>query len=417
MCIRDSNTTVDTYNATFVWRDPSTVSAYISTAPSLNAHDNVVISGLSTTEIKGLSGSHKIGIDTAQTVLYQEVPNSTTTGIVTDIYVANIPENISIGSSIGIGTEKLLVLNTFNQNNVLRVQRGLSSGIHSVSTPVSLIPNFFNISLQTKVFDSKLNDQVYFNPHESIGVGTAVGLGSTATSTLGDLISVVSTPTRSIRLPNHPFKTNQRVTLTKPGKFKGQVGYALTVSKDDGVTTFNPTYFMFDDLVYLKNDTEYCIVPKPELDDPGFEIWIAELGANQFGTTNRIDKQPHSGMFFSSANNRTWTQNQNQDMMFIIVCAFSVLMLSTTSSHAYRTVEASLLAPFEYVAIPFSIFWGIAIFGDWPSNLSWIGMGLILFGGVYAIYRERVKEIEIISKVPMPASAAMYQKPNLEKEE
>ena len=106
-----------------------------------------------------------------------------------------------------------------------------------------------------------------------------------------------------------------------------------------------------------------------------------------------------------------------QDVLFIIVCAFSVLMLSTTSSHAYRTVEASLLAPFEYVAIPFSIFWGIAIFGDWPSNLSWIGMGLILFGGVYAIYRERVKEIELISKVPMPASAAMYQKPNLEKEE
>ena len=90
---------------------------------------------------------------------------------------------------------------------------------------------------------------------------------------------------------------------------------------------------------------------------------------------------------------------------------------SITSSHAYRTVEASLLAPFEYVAIPLSVFWGIAIFGDWPSNLSWIGMGLILIGGVYAIYRERVKEIEIMSKVPMPASAAMYQKPNLEKDE
>jgi hypothetical protein len=41
-------------------------------------------------------------------------------------------------------------------------------------------------------------------------------------------------------------------------------------------------------------------------------------------------------------------------------------------------------------------------------------MTLILFGGIYAIYRERVRGIEIISKVPMPASAAMYQKPNLE---
>ena len=55
--------------------DPNHVAAYISTAPNLNANDNVVISGLSTTEIKGLAGSHKIGINTAQTVLYQEVPN------------------------------------------------------------------------------------------------------------------------------------------------------------------------------------------------------------------------------------------------------------------------------------------------------------------------------------------------------
>ena len=83
---------------------------------------------------------------------------------------------------------------------------------------------------------------------------------------------------------------------------------------------------------------------------------------------------------------------------------------------AYVLAEASFVAPFEYIAIPFSIFWGIIIFGDWPSVLSWIGMSLILSGGIYAIYRERVREIEIISKIPMPASAAMYQKPNIENE-
>ena len=251
--IESINTTVDTFDATFVWRDPTHVAAYISTAPNLNAHDNVVISGLSTTEIKGLAGSHKIGINTAQTVVYQEVPNVASTGIVTDIYVTNIPDHISVGSTIGIGTEVLSVLNTFNQNNVIRVKRGVSSGVHTVSTPVSLIPSFFNIPLRTKVFDSKIDDKVFFNPHESVGVGTVVGLGSTATSTLGDLISVVSTPTRSIRLPNHPFKTNQRVTLTKPN-----VGYALTVSKDDGVTTFNiPEGSNSQDVFVIRKSKDY----------------------------------------------------------------------------------------------------------------------------------------------------------------
>jgi len=251
--IESINTTVDTFNATFVWRDSNHVAAHISTAPNLNAHDNIVISGLSTTEIKGLAGSHKIGINTAQTVVYQEVPNVSTTGIVTDIYVTNIPDHISVGSTIGIGTEVLSVLNTFNQNNVIRVKRGVSSGVHTVSTPVSLIPSFFNIPLRTKVFDSKIDDKVFFNPHESVGVGTVVGLGSTATSTLGDLISVVSTPTRSIRLPNHPFNTNQKVTLTKPS-----VGYALTVSKDDGVTTFNiPENGNSQDVFVIRKSKDY----------------------------------------------------------------------------------------------------------------------------------------------------------------
>ena len=251
--IESINTTVDTFDAVFVWRDPTHVAAYIGTAPSLNAHDNVVISGLSTTAIKGLVGSHKIGINTAQTIIYQEVPNVATTGIVTDIYVTNIPEHISVGSTIGIGTEVLSVLNTFNQNNVIRVKRGVSSGVHTVSTPISLIPSFFNIPLRTKVFDSTINDKVYFNPHESVGVGTVVGLGSTATSTLGDLISVVSTPTRSIRLPNHSFKTNQKVTLTKPS-----VGYALTVSKDDGVTTFNiPESGNNQDVFVIRKSKDY----------------------------------------------------------------------------------------------------------------------------------------------------------------
>ena len=97
-----------------------------------------------------------------------------------------------------------------------------------------MIPSTYDISLNTDFFESAPDDIVYFNPHESIGVGTVVGLGTTALSTLGNLSKVKSLETHTISLPNHPFVTNQRVTLTKPS-----VGYALTVTKDDGVTTFN----------------------------------------------------------------------------------------------------------------------------------------------------------------------------------
>ena len=236
--ITSIETTVSTYeNVVFVKDRGQEISAFISTSPPINNGDRVSISGLSTNSASGLNDSFRVSISTARTLVYQEIPNSVTTGVVTDIYVSNIPSLISVGSSIGIGTEKLLVLNTFDTNNILRVKRGAVSGVHTVGTHINLIPNTFsldNTGFAVTEFNSKLNDKIFFNPHESIGVGTVVGLGSTAFSTLGEVKKVVSTPLQSIRLPNHPFKTNQKVTLTKPS-----AGYALTVSKDDGVTTFS----------------------------------------------------------------------------------------------------------------------------------------------------------------------------------
>ena len=55
--------------------------------------------------------------------------------------------------------------------------------------------------------------------------------------------------------------------------------------------------------------------------------------------------------------------------------------------------------------------WGIAIWGDWPDGLSWLGMGLILSGGLYTIWRERTREVEVMTSTPMPASASVAQPP------
>ena len=96
-------------------------------------------------------------------------------------------------------------------------------------------------------------------------------------------------------------------------------------------------------------------------------------------------------------------------LVYIFICASAVLLLSVTSSNAYRVAEASLIAPFEYTAIPLGVFWGIVIWGDWPSSTAWAGMTLILVGGLYAVYRERARNVAVITPVPMPASASMGQ--------
>ena len=98
-----------------------------------------------------------------------------------------------------------------------------------------------------------------------------------------------------------------------------------------------------------------------------------------------------------------------QDMLFLGFCTLAVLFLSVASSNAYRSVEASIIAPFEYTAIPFAVIWGILIWNEWPDALSWGGMAMILAGGFYTIYRERARDVDLMTGTPMPASASASQ--------
>lgn len=64
----------------------------------------------------------------------------------------------------------------------------------------------------------------------------------------------------------------------------------------------------------------------------------------------------------------------------------------------YRLAEASLVAPFEYIGIPLSIFWGIVVFKDYPDAAVWIGIILIVGAGLYTIYRESISRRKVPSR-------------------
>lgn len=57
-------------------------------------------------------------------------------------------------------------------------------------------------------------------------------------------------------------------------------------------------------------------------------------------------------------------------------------------SQAYRLCEAGLAAPFEYVALPLAIMWGLVVFGDWPDLQTFAGVGLILASGLTMLWLE-----------------------------
>ena len=59
-------------------------------------------------------------------------------------------------------------------------------------------------------------------------------------------------------------------------------------------------------------------------------------------------------------------------------------------SQAYRIARPAAIAPFEYVALPMAVFWGVVFFGDWPDLVTYAGMALICASGLYVLHRETV---------------------------
>ena len=88
---------------------------------------------------------------------------------------------------------------------------------------------------------------------------------------------------------------------------------------------------------------------------------------------------------------RAWIVPTWQDLMIMLGIGLLCGLGAYFISQAYRISKAGIIAPFEYVALPLSIFWSITIFGDWPDILSWLGMVLIAVSGLYVFYNESVQ--------------------------
>lgn len=58
-------------------------------------------------------------------------------------------------------------------------------------------------------------------------------------------------------------------------------------------------------------------------------------------------------------------------------------------ARAYTLAQASIAAPFEYLALPIDAMWGFLIWGEVPTWMTWAGAGLTIASGVYILYRER----------------------------
>jgi hypothetical protein len=185
-----------------------------------------------------LEGSFIAGISTNTIALTSGTGSTSVTGIVTYFSVAGNLKypNIRENDILGIGTERVKVLNVDTKSSRIRVLRGINGTVgssHSVTDILYEIPRKLTINSGIRSqYNYKVNHEIYFNPTESLGIGAA-GIGVTIFfSNPGTGITETFIPTGSIYIPAHQLQTGDELIYSNNG-------YNSIGVSTNGLTSFN----------------------------------------------------------------------------------------------------------------------------------------------------------------------------------
>ena len=273
--------------------------------------------------------SYRIGVSTDFYNLTTGVSTSGVTGIVTYFSINGGIINrglLSVRENdiFTLGSEKVRVLNVDNLNSRLRVERAVSSTVsaaHTATTSLSENSRKFTfISERENEVKFELNKQVYFDPKETLGIGTlsGVGIGSTVFfSNPGAGITQKFVSTQTLFLPNHELKTGDVVVYNNGG------GQSVEVDTNPSVGT---TY-------RIANDTPLYVA---KISDDVIGIQTFKVGIGSTGTFVGIaDTTMSSGLLFFTGIG-TGTKHSVKTVRTNVVTAESsrhTVTVATASTH------------------------------------------------------------------------------------
>ena len=88
---------------------------------------------------------------------------------------------------------------------------------------------------------------------------------------------------------------------------------------------------------------------------------------------------------------RAWSVPVGMEIVILLGCGVTIAFGAYFLSQAYRVAQPAVVAPFEYGALPLSLFWGVMLWGHWPDATAMAGMTLIVGSGLYVFYRETMQ--------------------------
>ncbi len=115
-------------------------------------------------------------------------------------------------------------------------------------------------------------------------------------------------------------------------------------------------------------------------------IVVAGLAGIAFGD-GKFDAFDHPSMTYLF---RAWVWPAPFDMALIGVLGVTIAVAGFAISQAYSRSDAAFIAPFEYIALPLSVLWGVVVFDEWPDHWALTGIALIIASGMVLVWREAV---------------------------
>ena len=94
---------------------------------------------------------------------------------------------------------------------------------------------------------------------------------------------------------------------------------------------------------------------------------------------------------------RGWVMPKTNEWLLLGVCTCIATCGFYCLAQGYRVAPASVVAPFEYIAMPLAVIWGLVIWGEVPATTTFLGIALIIGSGLYVLHRESLQKRKINS--------------------
>jgi len=121
-------------------------------------------------------------------------------------------------------------------------------------------------------------------------------------------------------------------------------------------------------------------------------IFYFFIGSGQYNT---IENPAHQFIF------REWFSNLKFSMPYMLILGVTAAGAFLSVFTAYRIASPAAVSPFEYSILLWASLSGWYIFDEMPNMQTFIGMFLIVCGGVYIFIRENIKEQPIVTEKPL----------------